>query len=277
MHPFAALQRLLPQHALSRCLGAFGRSRLPWLKRLLIDGFVAAYGVDLSESAVQDVADFRCFNDFFTRQLRPGVRPINLEPDCIVSPADGVVSQAGTIREGRLLQAKGCRYAVADLLGDAAFAANFANGSFVTIYLAPHNYHRVHAPSDAQLIAATTIPGRLFSVNAVTERHIAGLFARNERLVLRLRADFGEFALVLVGALIVASIKVAWNDGPVSPYRNQQTRTVDGISFQRGDETGAFLVGSTVIALWPDATVDVEVEAGAAVKMGAPIARLRAR
>ena len=276
MHPFAALQHLLPHHALSRGLGAFGNTSLPWLKRLLIDGFSKAYGVDLSESAVQDAADFRCFNDFFTRRLRPGARPISQAPECIVSPADGVVSQAGAIREGCLLQAKGHRYAVVDLLGDAEFAARFANGRFVTVYLAPHNYHRVHAPSAAELVSSTAIPGRLFSVNAVTERHIAGLFARNERLVLRLQAAFGEFALVLVGAMIVASIEVAWADGPVSPYRRQQTQAADGVSFRRGDEIGAFLIGSTVIVLWPGEKVDLGVEAGATVKMGAPIARLKA-
>ena len=274
MHPFAALQHVLPQHALSRCLGAFGRSRSSWLKRLLIDGFIAAYAVDMSECEAAGAADFACFNDFFTRRLRDGTRPISKGAGQIVSPADGTVSQAGAIHHGQLLQAKGHRYSVADLLGDATFAESFSNGSFVTIYLAPHNYHRVHAPCDARLLASTEIPGRLFSVNALTERQIAGLFARNERLVLRLQTSFGECALVLVGALIVASIEMAWGDGPVSPYRQRRQRMVKDVRFQRGDEIGAFLIGSTVIVLFPEQTVQIDdrVATGATLEMGEPIA-----
>lgn len=274
MRPFVGLQYALPQHALSRCLGSIGRSRQRWLKQLLIDGFIAAYDVDLAECETSNAADFACFNDFFTRRLRPGARPTSQNAAHFVSPADGTVSQAGAIRNGALLQAKGHRYAVADLLGDATFAATFANGGFVTIYLAPRDYHRVHAPCDAQLLASTEIPGRLFSVNAATETGIANLFARNERLVLRLAAPFGEFALVLVGALVVASIQVAWEGGPVSPYRRKQVRRDQRVRFQRGDEIGAFLVGSTVIALLPEgATVDERIVAGTSVKVGEVIAR----
>ena len=279
MHPFVALQHLLPQQALSRCLGAFGRSRQPWLKRLLINGFIAAYDVDLSECEESGAADFACFNDFFTRALRPGARSINADARRIVSPTDGTVSQAGLIRDGRLLQAKGHRYTVADLLGDTAFAENFSTGSFVTIYLAPHDYHRVHAPCHAQLLTSTEIPGRLFSVNALTERQITNLFARNERLVLRLQAPFGEFALVLVGALIVASIKTAWNDGPVSPYRTKRVRSKADLRFRRGEEVGAFMVGSTVIVLFPNETVEIDdrIATGTAIKVGEPIAVVNKR
>ena len=275
-HPFAALQRILPQHALSRCLGMLANSRQRHLKRLLIEGFKAAYRIDMSEFEGDGAADFATFNEFFTRPLLPGSRPLPATSEAIVSPADGTISQAGGIRDGRLLQAKGHEYAVADLVGDRDLATALAGGSFATIYLAPHNYHRVHAPCDGHLLSTLEVPGRLFSVNAVTERHVAGLFARNERLVLRLQATFGEFALVLVGALIVASIEVVWPGGPESPYRRRVARTPTGVRFRRGDEIGAFRVGSTVIALFPPDAVALadRIAPGAAVQVGAPIARV---
>ena len=277
MHPFVVLQHLLPQHALSRLLGAVADSRQRHLKRLLINAFVAAYGVDLSEAVGESADDYASFNDFFTRRLRPDARPIAAAPGQIVSPADGTVSQAGAIRNGALLQAKGHEYAVADLLGDVDFARSFTDGSFATIYLAPYNYHRVHAPCDARLAATLEVPGRLFSVNSVTERHVHGLFARNERLVLHLDADFGACALVLVGAMIVGRIAVAWRDGPTSPYRRRQLQTPSGVAFERGDEVGAFMLGSTVVALFPPGTVELarHVQAGASIKMGEPLARER--
>ena len=271
MHPFIALQRLLPQHALSRTLGWFANSRQRHVKTLLIDTFAAAYNVDLAECEGSSADDFATFNDFFTRRLRPGARPIASGEGAIVCPADGTVSQAGPIEDGALLQAKGHAYALADLLGDASWAATFAGGSFATIYLAPHNYHRVHAPCDARLVSALEVPGRLFSVNAVTERHIAGLFVHNERLVLRLEAAFGEFALVLVGALIVASIEAAWPDGPTSPYRRQRLRSAPDVAFERGDEVGAFLIGSTVVAVFPAAVRLKALQSGAMVRMGETI------
>ena len=277
MHPFVVLQHLLPQHALSRLLGAVADSRQRHLKRLLINAFVAAYGVDLSEAVGESADDYASFNDFFTRRLRPDARPIAATSGQIVSPADGTVSQAGAIRNGALLQAKGHEYAVADLLGDVDFARSFTDGSFATIYLAPYNYHRVHAPCDARLAATLEVPGRLFSVNSVTERHVHGLFARNERLVLHLDADFGACALVLVGAMIVGRIAVAWRDGPTSPYRRRQLQTPSGVAFERGDEVGAFMLGSTVVALFPPGTVELarHVQAGASIKMGEPLARER--
>ena len=270
MRAFVALQHVLPQHAISRLLGAFADCRQRHLKQLLIRTFVAAYDVDLSEAVGEGTDHYASFNDFFTRRLRPGARPIATAPGQIVSPADGTVSQAGTIRNGRLVQAKGHEYAIAELLDDGDFARLFAGGTFVTIYLAPHNYHRVHAPCDARLAATKEVPGALFSVNATTERHVRGLFARNERLVLHLEADFGPCALVLVGAMIVGRIVVAWPDGPASPYRRRRLRTPSGVAFQRGDDVGAFLLGSTVVALFPSGVVELagHVEAGAPIKMG---------
>ena len=277
MHPFVTLQYVLPQHALSRLLGAVADSRQRHLKQLLIKAFVAAYGVDLSEAIGESADDYSSFNDFFTRRLRPDARPIAEAPGQIVSPADGTVSQAGVIRNGSLLQAKGHEYAVADLLGNTDFAHSFTDGSFATIYLAPYNYHRVHAPCDARLAATLEVPGRLFSVNSVTERHVHGLFARNERLVLHLDTDFGACALVLVGAMIVGRIAVAWPDGPTSPYRRRQLQTPSGVAFERGDEVGAFMLGSTVVALFPPGTVELarHVQAGASIKMGEPLGRER--
>lgn len=272
MHPFTALQSVLPQHALSRGLGLLAESKSEWLKRMLINAFKAAYRIDLSEFEGDGADDYASFNDFFTRPLLPGTRPLPDDPTRIVSPADGTVSQAGALQGDRLLQAKGREYTLAELLGDARLAGTLAGGSFVTIYLAPHNYHRVHAPCDAELLASVEIPGRLFSVNSVTERHVPRLFARNERLVLRLRASFGEFALVLVGAMIVASIRVPW-PGPVSPYRRRVTRSGNGVSFGRGAEVGAFLLGSTVIAVFPPNAVGLaeHLAPGTDVRVGETI------
>lgn len=277
MHPFATLQHLLPQHGLSRLLGRFAASRNPTLKWLLIEGFKAAYDVDMTEFDGDSAADFASFNAFFTRPLLPGTRPLPTRDDLAVSPADGVVSQAGTTVGGELLQAKGQSYALADLVGDQEFAQTLTGGSFATIYLAPHNYHRVHAPCAATLVSSVEIPGRLFSVNAVTEAHVPGLFARNERLVLRLRAAFGEYALVLVGAMIVASIDVTWQEGPVSPYRERRTRLPTDVAFERGGGVAAFRLGSTVVVVFPPETASLtpDIQAGQAVKVGMPIATLR--
>ena len=273
MHPFTALQSLLPQHALSRLLGVFAASRNRLLKRWIINTFRAAYAVDLADTEGEGADDFESFNHFFTRALSPGARPLPADPLALASPADGTVSQAGAIAGGQLLQAKGRRYAVADLLGDEEFAATFTGGAFLTVYLAPRDYHRVHAPCDARLRSTLAIPGRLFSVNAVTEQHVPRLFARNERLVLRLQTAFGDVALVLVGAMIVASIRVPWANGPISPYRRRSLRTPDNVRFARGEEVGAFLLGSTVIALFPPNAVRLSagLAKGATVRMGEAI------
>lgn len=272
MHPFAALQRLIPQHGLSRLLGVFAASENHVVKRLLINAFMSAYGIDMTEFEGETAGDFAHFNGFFTRPLLPGSRPMPNDPKVVVSPADGTVSQAGTVSRGRLMQAKGREYSLAALLGGAAFGDGLTNGAFATIYLAPHNYHRVHAPYAGQLVETVEIPGRLFSVNGVTERHIPRLFVRNERLVLRIAASFGEYALVLVGAMIVASIRVNW-PGPVSPYRRRSSRNPDGVWFERGDEIGAFLLGSTVIALFPQGAVSLDegIRPGQHVRVGSPI------
>ena len=275
MHPFALLQRLVPQHGLSRCLGAFAATENGVVKRLLINAFKSAYRIDMTEFEGDSAEDFTSFNGFFARGLLADSRPMPDDPGLVVSPADGTVSQAGPIAAGRLMQAKGREYSVAELLGSTDFAADLAGGSFVTIYLAPHNYHRFHAPCSGRLLQSIEIPGRLFSVNDVTERHVDRLFARNERLVLRVGASFGEYAMVLVGAMIVASIRVAW-PGPSSPYRRRTSRTPEDVVFDRGDEVGAFLLGSTVIVLFPDGAVDLAeaVVPGSTVRVGTTIGTL---
>lgn len=272
MHPFALLQHMVPQHGLSRVLGAFAASGNRVVKRLIINTFKSAYGIDMTEFEGDAADDFESFNDFFTRPLRAGSRPMPDDPTRVVSPADGTVSQAGAIASGRLVQAKGRVYSAAELLGDAEFAADLANGSFATIYLAPHNYHRFHAPYAGRLVESLEIPGRLFSVNGITERHVGHLFARNERLVLRVGAAFGEYAMVLVGAMIVASIRVNWA-GPMSPYRRPASRTPQGVIFERGAEVGAFLLGSTVIVLFPEGTVklDETIRPGTPVRVGTTV------
>jgi phosphatidylserine decarboxylase len=271
----ASVQRFLPQHGLSRLAGRLAESRRVVIAQSLIRAFARVYGVDLSEAARVKAADYVCFNDFFTRELAPGRRPLPPDPDLLVAPADGTISALGTVDEGTLLQAKGIRYPLATLLGDADSAARFTGGSFVTIYLAPRDYHRVHAPASGRLRTSRAIPGALFSVNARTEAALPELFCRNERLVLELDATFGPLALVMVGALVVASIETPFGT-PTSPFRRRVDCAHDAI-VARGMEAGRFLAGSTVIVVWPGGVADLltDLESGARVRMGEPLARIR--
>ena len=274
---FAGLQHALPQHALSRVLGVFAASRFPPLKWLLIEVFKAAYRVDMTDYVGDGAADYDSFNGFFTRPLRDGARPLPTDPAAVACPADGTISQVGSIDAGELVQAKGQRYQAAELVGDDDFAATLEGGSFATIYLAPRNYHRVHAPLASELKSTLAMPGKLFSVNAATEAHVPGLFARNERLILRLATEFGDYALVLVGAMIVASIDASFANAPASPYRTRQADSYHGVRFERGDQVAAFLLGSTVIALFPPGAVSFAGDAspGVDVRMGMPLGRVR--
>ena len=263
---FTALQRVLPHHALSRLTGALARSEQTWIRRPFIHGFARAYAVDLAEAEYGNLDDYRCFNDFFTRALKPGARPLHTDPAAIVCPADGVVSQSGPIQAGQLLQAKGTRYSLRSLLGRDAPA--YADGSFATIYLAPRDYHRVHLPQRGRLVHTTAIPGELYSVNARTEAGIRDLFCRNERLVCEFETPWGGMLVVLVGAMIVASIETVWG-GPESPYPLQRVDRWD-LPFERGAEIGRFLLGSTVIVcLEPGRLrIDDRIVAGLPVRMG---------
>jgi phosphatidylserine decarboxylase len=272
---FVRLQRLVPQHRLSRLIGRLAASRSRFVARPFIRVFSRIYGVSLDEARRKSFDDYHSFNDFFMRELAESARPLPLEPDALVSPADGTVSQAGRIDSGALLQAKGIRYEAAALLDDAAAAREFEGGWFSTVYLAPSNYHRVHVPYDARLVRAIALPGSLFSVNSATELGVPGLFHRNERLVCLFDTAFGPLAVVMVGAMIVASIEADWSRF-TSPYSSRQEERLD-LPFQRGAELGRFCLGSTVIVLTPKgAVVPVAgIQAGRPVRMGETIARVR--
>lgn len=268
---FAILQRLLPQHALSRLTGRLGNSRAPWIRKPFIHGFARAYGVDMSEAEQPALDGYASFNDFFTRAMKDGARPLDPDPGALLSPADGMISQVGDIDGEHLLQAKGTSYRLSSLIADSD--RTFHGGSFATIYLAPRDYHRVHMPASGTLTATTAIPGALFSVNARTEAAVSDLFCRNERLVCRFDTDHGAMLVVLVGAMIVASIETVW-DEPASPYRRLQQHQWQH-SLERGAELGRFLLGSTVIVCcepgrvaWEDST-----RRGTRVRMGQRLGR----
>lgn len=253
------------RHFLSRAAFHVTRWRWPAFQHLLIRLFIHQYQVDLSDATATDPQAWPTFNAFFTRELRPGARPLPDADDLLVSPADGVVSQMGNILPGgELLQAKSLTYDVATLLGDKEATSTFDGGTFLTIYLAPHNYHRVHLPTDATLTALRHIPGDRFSVNAANTKRIKHLFARNERVALHFRDPHSRpFALVLVGALMVGSIETPWTvqltSSPATqpPLSNEprQWHPEEGGMLPRGAEVGRFNMGSTVIALFPPGLV----------------------
>jgi phosphatidylserine decarboxylase len=251
---FIGMQYLLPQHALSWVVGRVAESRIGLLRAGLIRAFLSHYPVDMAEAAEPDASRYLSFNDFFTRRLRAGARAQDADPRAALCPADGTVSQAGRIAGGTLLQAKGLDYSANALLGgDAALAAEFAGGDFATIYLAPHNYHRVHMPLAGTLRSARFIPGDLFSVNAATAASVPGLFARNERVACVFDTLQGPMAVVLVGALFVGSMSLAWC-GRIRADEGRGIRDLPvrdpGIALERGAELGWFNMGSTVVVLF---------------------------
>lgn len=272
---FAGMQKLAPQHGLSRLMGRLAASETPWLKRFMIEQFARVYGVTLDEAERGAFSDYHSFNDFFTRSLKPEARPLGDQPGALVCPADGTVSQVGDIVEDQLLQAKGHNYTLTNLAGE--LSEGFNNGKFCTVYLAPSDYHRVHLPFSATLEATLAIPGALFSVNGSTEQAIPGLFAVNERLVCRFTTEFGPMLVVLVGAMIVASIETDWA-GPTSPYTAEELSSYH-LVYDRGEEIGRFLLGSTVICCFPKDTVEFKNEftTGRKVRMGEQIASVQAR
>lgn len=263
---FAGLQRLLPHHALSRAVGQLARSEHPWVRRPLIHAFARWYEVDMADAERTRLEEYASFNDFFTRALRAHARPVDPDPLALLCPVDGTVSQAGPIRDDRLLQAKGHSYTLRSLAGRDC--PELQDGTFVTVYLAPGDYHRIHLPTAGRLVATTTLPGALFSVNARTEAAVADLFCRNERLACWFATDFGPMLVVLVGALIVASIETVWGE-EASPYRREQHHYWNQ-SFPRGAEIGRFLLGSTVIVCCPPGalTLRADLTHGQRVCMG---------
>ena len=274
---FVWLQHVLPQHALSRLVLAATRVRTPWFKNLLTRGFLGLYAVDLAEAVQPDPYAYPSFNDFFTRALRAASRPVCTGPGDIASPVDGRVSECGRIDGASILQAKGRRYSLAHLFAGEPWARRFEGGSFATIYLAPFNYHRVHMPVDGRLLDTVYVPGRLFSVNAVTARHVPRLFARNERILMRFAGAGGEFVVVMVGALNVGSMATVWA-GEITPARRRAVTRLPAaaMTLARGAEIGRFNMGSTVILLFEPgrAVWHPTVCAGAEVRIGAAIGSL---
>jgi phosphatidylserine decarboxylase len=268
---FVWFQYLLPQHSLSRLILAATRVRTPWFKNWTIRGFLKLYRVDMTEATESDPYRYGSFNEFFTRALKAGVRPVANDHAAIVSPVDGCISESGAIDRGRLLQAKGRHYELTELLAAQPWASRFEGGSFATIYLAPFNYHRVHMPLRGELKETVYVPGRLFSVNAATAQHVPGLFARNERILTLFDSDAGRFALVLVGALNVGSMATVWA-GDITPAARRVVTRVPGppTTLEKGAELGRFNMGSTVILLFEPNRVrwHPRVHAGSVVRLG---------
>ncbi|MDE2502997.1 MAG: phosphatidylserine decarboxylase, partial [Burkholderiales bacterium] len=275
-----AAQYLLPKQALTALAGRAAGARLGAATTAAIRAFIARYGVAMAEAAEPDPAAYATFNDFFTRALAPGARPLaDAARADLVCPVDGAISQFGSIRAGRIFQAKGHDYSAQALLGgDAALAAHFQAGHYATLYLSPRDYHRIHMPCAGRLLRMIHVPGALFSVNPATARGVPGLFARNERVVCVFDGACGPWALVLVGATIVGSMATVWH-GVVNPPRPGRLREWSyqgsAVELARGQEMGRFLLGSTVVLLLPAGGLEFESTwaPGGAVRMGQAMAR----
>lgn len=256
-------QYLLPQHALSVLMHRLTQSKRPWLKKRLIETVIRRYQVDMSEAAEPDPARYESFNAFFTRALKTGCRPLAGGDETLVSPVDGAISQLGPIAGNQIFQAKGHYYSLSELLGGADLSAPFENGQFATIYLSPRDYHRIHMPISGTLQRMRYLPGDLFSVNPRTARTVAGLFARNERLVCLFETAWGPMAVILVGAIFVGSMETVWAGQITPPYTSdKQDRIYDNssVKIERGDEMGRFNMGSTVILLLPPAVAALKAD-----------------
>ena len=270
------LQYLLPQKALTGFAGWCAASRATWWTHSVIPWFIKRYGVNMAEAANPDPRSYPTFNEFFTRALRPGARP--LASADWVCPVDGAISQFGPINKDQIFQAKGHQYSTRALVGgDAQLAAHFDDGHFATIYLSPRDYHRIHMPCDGRLARMIHVPGDLFSVNPATARGVPGLFARNERVVCMFDTPLGQMALVLVGATIVGSMATVWH-GLVNPPRPGTVRQWDytdkPVDLRKGDEMGRFLLGSTVVLLFEPGAIQFQQDWVAArpVRLGEAMA-----
>ncbi|MET1077500.1 MAG: archaetidylserine decarboxylase [Pseudomonas sp.] len=273
---FIFSQYLLPHHLLSRLIGYAADCRISGFKNRLISWFAQQYQVDMREALVEDLHAYEHFNAFFTRALKDGARPLDDSPGAVLCPADGAISQLGAIEHGRLFQAKGHSFTAQELLGgDSQRAQAFLGGTFATVYLSPKDYHRVHMPLTGTLREMVYVPGRLFSVNQTTAENVPGLFARNERVVCLFDTERGPMAVVLVGAMIVASIETVWAGLVTPPKRSLKTLRYDEaarapITLAKGAELGRFKLGSTAIVLFgPDQVAwHNNLGAGSAVRMG---------
>ena len=273
-------QYLVPHHALSRLVGSLAESEIESVKNFLISQFINIYKVNMNEALYPSPSAYKNFNEFFTRPLKAGARPIAKGDNSVVCPADGAISQFGNIKDGRIFQAKGHSFSAVELLGgNSERAAPFVDGEFITVYLSPKDYHRVHMPTQGKLTEMIYVPGDLFSVNNRTAEQVDNLFARNERLVAMFDTEQGPMALVLVGAMIVAAIETVWA-GTVAPSKSEKVVTTSyhdrNIKLHKGEEMGRFKLGSTAIVLFPKDTIrwQEELRAGQPVQMGQLMATL---
>jgi len=274
---FVSMQYVLPKKALTQGAGLLASMRGGALTTGFIKWFVGKYGVNMAEAANPDIASYPTFNEFFTRPLKAGARPL-AQAD-LISPVDGAISQFGPIRKDQIFQAKGHDYSTRALVGgDAQLAARFEDGHFATLYLSPKDYHRIHMPCDGRLTRMIYVPGDLFSVNPATARGVPGLFARNERVVCVFESEHGPFALTLVGATVVGSMATTWH-GVVNPPRSANVREWryddQPIVLKQGDEMGRFLLGSTVVMLFPEGPLQFNPAWAAAkpIRMGEAMAQ----
>ena len=270
-------QYLMPKRALTTLAGTFASAQLGGLTTLAIRRFVARYRVNMAEAANPDIASYASFNDFFTRALAPGMRPLAAAD--LICPVDGTISQFGSVEKDQIFQAKGHHYSTTALVGgDTELAARFEHGHFATLYLSPRDYHRIHMPCAGRLTRMVHVPGDLFSVNPTTARGVPGLFARNERVVCVFESDHGPFVLVLVGATIVGSMATAWH-GQVNPPRTGTLRQWDyapgQVELQQGEEMGRFMLGSTVVMLFPQGPLQFNPDWAAArpIQLGEAMAQ----
>lgn len=277
---FVYIQYCLPHHLISRIVGLVAQCENIVIKKTFIHWFAKRYQVNMDEAEQPGLDDYPNFNAFFTRTLTANARPIDFQVDSVVSPADGVISQIGNITSGNIIQAKGMRYSALSLLGGHVDDAQpFLEGDFATIYLAPKDYHRLHMPISGSLTKMIHIPGRLFSVNPTTAESVPNLFARNERVVALFSTAIGPMALVLVGAMIVASVETIWH-GIITPPTRSKIQHWDyrdkNIQLEKGAEMGRFRLGSTIIILFPHNTVqwNTSAQADESVRMGSSIANL---
>ena len=276
---FIVFQHVAPQHLLSRTAGWFADCEIENVKNFLIKNFINYFNVNMTEAAEPDYKKYQSFNKFFTRALAEGARPL-ADGNCVLSPADGAISQLGRIQEGRILQAKGQHYSALELLaGNKTLADHFTNGAFTTIYLSPRDYHRVHAPISGTLCDMIYVPGDLFSVNNTTANHVPRLFARNERLITVFDTEIGKVAVILVGAMIVAGIETVWAGQISPPTKNTITmfeKNPKDIRLQKGDELGRFKLGSTVVMLFEKDKVllNDNLEASTPIQMGDKLAAI---
>lgn len=278
---FVYSQYLAPQHLISRGAGKIAECEHPKFKNALISWFIEKYGVNMSEAERQSPEDFKHFNDFFTRSLKADARSIDTDKQSIISPVDGAISQLGGIKQGQIFQAKGQSFSLVELLGgDVDRAQPFMGGDFATIYLSPKDYHRIHMPITGTLKEMIYIPGKLFSVNPATAENVPRLFARNERVAAIFDTELGPMAMVLVGAMIVASIETVWS-GLVAPLK-RDVKSIryddhEQITLEKGAEMGRFKLGSTVVLAFPENTSQFveSLKAGSAVRMGETFGKIQ--